>query len=164
MSVPLPAPLPDQPEATLEPRAYAAYQSDFDPALPCPGFQSGVVRVERTPHKANPTREHTYWHIVTEGYPEDKRTAPIIERLTRIPWVRPVVTGWTQLKIWWEIRESSTHWNIWHPGYRYVVIVKELSRGDYLLKTGYPTGPDAFKWHKKFAEAKKTGRTLSSAP
>jgi len=156
--------VPEQPAATLEPRSYAAYLTDFGPAATRTGFQSGSVGVDRRPHKANVTREHTYWHTVTEGHPEETRTTPIVERLTHVPWVRPVIAGWSQLKVWWEIRESSTHWNIWHPGYRYVVIVKELARGDYLVKTGYPTGPDAFKWHKKFAEAKKTGRTLSSAP
>jgi hypothetical protein len=78
--------------------------------------------------------------------------------------MRPVIGGWAEMRVWWEYREYSTHWNIWHRNWRYVVIVKELAGGDYLLKTAYPTGYDLVKWHKKFFEAKKTGRALSDAP
>ena len=120
--------------------------------------------VSRRPHIANPTREHTYWHIVTSGFPENIRTLPETRRLRRIPWVRPIVAGWTGSKIWWEYRESSVHWNIWHTGQRHVIIVKELADGHYLLKTGYPTDLDVTVWHRRYEEAKKTGRILSNAP
>jgi hypothetical protein len=120
--------------------------------------------VESRPHVANASREHTYWHAVTQGQPETARTNPASERLTHVPWIRPVIADWAGLKVWWEFRESSRHWNIWHSGVRYVVIVKALAGEGYLLKTAYPTGPMAAKWHKKFAEAKKARRALSNAP
>jgi hypothetical protein len=162
MSCPLPAKLNAAPVAILEPQAYVVYQADFRTARPAPAFRTGAVKVVSAPHIANANREHSYWHAVTEGNPEATRTMAISERLERVPWMRPILDGWPTCKVWWESRESSQHWNIWHANARYVVIVKELSNG-YLLKTAYPTGPDAAKWHRRFADAKKTGRALASA-
>lgn len=164
MSVVLPPSLIEAPLGTLEARAYAAYQQDFGPASPDTLFQTAKVLVERTLHKANAAREYTYWHSVTEGVPEESRVDPVRERLVRVPWMKPVIGGWLEMRVWWEYRDSSTHWNIWHRNSRYVVIVKELAGGDYLLKTAYPTGFDVQKWQKKFFEAKKTGRALSDTP
>ena len=164
MSITLPAPLAKTPPETLEPRAYTAYQLDFGSTSPTTIFQSAVIMVDRRPHVANAAREHTYWHVITQGQPETARTNPTAERLIRVPWIRPVIAGWAELKVWWELRESSRHWNIWHSGVRYVVIVKALAQGGYLLKTAYPTGPYAAKWHRRFAEAQKTRRALADAP
>gem|GEM_PF-2672713 len=68
------------------------------------------------------------------------------------------------MKVWWEYRESSRHWNIWHNHAHYVVIVKALAGSNYLLKTAYPMGYDLPKWQRRFFEAKKAGRALSNAP
>lgn len=164
MSLVMPAALTVAPESTLEDRAHSAYQADFGPNCPLVRFQAGDVKVSRRPHLANPAREHTYWHTVTFGFPEATRTTPDQVRLTRVPWLRPIIAGWAGSKIWWEPRESSIHWNIWHTGRRHVIIVKELADGHYLLKTGYPTDFDVTVWHRRYAEAKKTRRTLSDAP
>lgn len=164
MSVVLPPSLIEAPSDTLETRAYAVYQQDFGITSPETFFQSAKVIVKRNPHAAKADREHTYWHAVTKGEPEESRVNPVVERLVRIPWMRPVIGGWAEMRVWWEYRDSSTHWNIWHRNSRYVVIVKALAGGDYLLKTAYPTGFDLPKWQKRFHEAKKTGRALSDAP
>ena len=164
MSVVLPPSLVEAPPETLETRAYGVYQQDFGPAAQEALFQEAKVIVERTPHRANADREHTYWHAVTEGLPEESRVNPVVERLVRIPWMRPVICGWAEMRVWWEYRDYSTHWNIWHRNSRYVVIVKELACGDYLLKTAYPTGLDLLKWQKRYFEAKKTGRALADTP
>jgi len=164
MSVPLPPSLATTPDHTLEPRAYAVYQQDFGQASPIIMFQSARVSVDRSPHIAKGDREHTYWHAMTHGQPEKSRVNPLVERLVRIPWMKPVIEGWSEMRVWWEYREYSIHWNIWHRNSRYVVIVKELAGGAYLLKTAYMTGFDLAKWQKKFFEAKKTGRALSDTP
>ncbi len=120
MSVPIPPALSAAPEDTLEDRAHTAYQADFGPACTLAPFQSGNVKVLRHPHIAHPTREHTYWHTVTFGFPEAARKTPDERRLRRVPWIRPIVEGWAGSRVWWEDRESSVHWNIWHTGQRHV--------------------------------------------
>jgi hypothetical protein len=164
MSLPMPPALPQEPEATLEDRAHTAYQSDFGLGCPFVQFQVGDVTVERQPHIAKPTREYTYWHTVTSGTPESTRTRAETRRMRRIPWVKPIIDDWARSKVWWEYRESSVHWNIWHTGQRHVVIVKALSNGKFLLKTSYPTDFDITPWHKRYHEAKKAGRALADAP
>ncbi len=164
MSVTLPPLLVETPSDTLEERAYVVYQQDFGLTSPDTLFQTAKVIVERLSHKAKADREHTYWHVVTTGKPEEIRVLPVVERLRRVPWIKPVISGWAEMRVWWEYRDSSKHWNIWHRNFRYVVIVKELAGGDYLLKTAYPTGFDLPKWQKKFFEAKKTGRALTDTP
>ena len=164
MNVVLPPLLTEKPPETLEERAYAAYQGDFGPTSPKTIFQAATVIVWRHAHEARADREHTYWHAVTKGELEPERVEPKVERLVRVPWMRPVIGGWATMKVWWEYRECSTHWNIWHRGAHYVVIVKALAGGDYLLKTAYPMGFDLPKWQRRYAEAQKTGRALSNAP
>ena len=160
----MPDALPLEPQATLEERAHTAYQSDFGPGCPPPEFQTRHVTVDRSPHIANAKREHTYWHTVTSGTPESTRIRPEERRMRRIPWVKLILVGWAGSKVWWEHRESSVHWNIWHTGQRHVVIVKALAGGAYLLKTSYPTDFDVTTWHTRYQEAKKAGRTLADAP
>lgn len=164
MSVPIPPALSAAPEDTLEDRAHTTYQADFGSACTVVQFQTRDVIVDRSPHIANPAREHSYWHTVTSGTPEITRTKPEARRLRRMPWVKPIIACWAGSKVWWEYRESSIHWNIWHTGQRHVVIVKQLAGGLYLLKTGYPTDFDVTVWHRRYQEAKKTGRTLADAP
>jgi len=164
MSIILPPSLVEAPLDSLEERAYVVYQQDFGTTAPETLFQAAKVLVYRYPHKARSDREYTYWHAVTKGKDESKRVAPTPERIVRVPWIRPVISGWAEMRVWWEYRDSSKHWNIWHRNSRYVVIVKALAGGDYLLKTAYPTGFDLPKWQKKFFEAKKTGRALTDTP
>lgn len=164
MTAAMPPPLAEEPKATLEERAHTAYQADFGPACPLAPFRSREVRVARDPHIANPSREHTYWHTITSGFPESTRLKPETRRMRRVTWVKPIIVGWAGSKVWWEYRESSVHWNIWHTGQRHVVIVKELAGGAYLLKTSYPTDFDVTTWQRRYHEAKKTGRALADAP
>lgn len=160
MSLPawLPAALTAPDMAKLEPLAWAAYQTSFKAGQMMPKFKVAVVSVEREPHVARADREHTYWHAITEGSPEATRKNPVKERLERVPWLRPFIENWSQCRVWWEYRESSKHWNVWHPSAGHVVIIKETTTG-FLLKTGYPSdAADMTRWLKRHEDAKKTGR------
>lgn len=160
MSLPtwLPASLTEPDLVKLESLAWAAYQTSFKAGQMMPKFKVSVVSVEREPHVANPKRERTYWHAVTKGAPEETRTNPVKERLERVPWLRPFIEHWQDCRVWWEFRESSKHWNVWHSSVGHVVIIKETSTG-YLLKTGYPSdAADMTRWLKRYYDAKKAGR------
>lgn len=159
---PLPPQLSRAPENTLETRAYDTYRADFCRSAPDLKFQGQNVHVNRMPHPANPYREHSYWHSVTFGQPENERTQPDIRRLMRVPWIHPIIADWKNLKVWREFEKHGggrNHWAIWHNKQRYVVIVKEL-KDTYLFVTSYPTDGDLARWHRRFADAKKTGRAL----
>lgn len=154
----LPAPLTETDLIRLELLAWAAYNHSFKPGQQMPRFKVGFVSVEREPHVARPDREHSYWHVVTQGKPESARTFSVKERMERIPWLRPFIENWGECKVWWEWRDDSKHWNLWHASAGHVVIVKETNTG-YLLKTAYPVELSKLhSWIRKFAEAKKTGR------
>lgn len=164
MSVALPPELLAAPFTVLEPQAHGIYQADFGCNAAAPRFGNANVIVNRKPHFGNPQREHTYWHLVTEGENEATRT-PEAKRMRRLPWVRPILVGYTGLKVWSEMRGAHKHWNIWHTNCRHVVIIKELARGDYLLVTSYPTdGGSVVLWHRRFNEAKKMGHALEDMP
>ncbi|MCX6877076.1 MAG: hypothetical protein NTW21_25190 [Verrucomicrobia bacterium] len=157
MSLPawLPAALTEPDLVKLEPLAWAAYQTSFKAGQLMPKFKIGAVSVERVPHVANPNREHTYWHAVTEGSPEHTRIKAIKERLERVPWLRPFIENWAQCLVWWEERYGSKHWNLWHQAAGHVVIVKETRTG-YFLKTGYPVRVhDVASWVRRHETAKK---------
>lgn len=121
----------------LEAAAWAVFQRDF---AQWPQFRGESVTVSRTPHKARTDREHTYWHIVTEGEPEETRLTPIEDRLERVPWTRPLIENeacpLSSIKIWSNQRGGSTHVCIWFDRMNWLVVLKQLSR-NYLLKTTY---------------------------
>jgi hypothetical protein len=87
--------------AAVEPLAWTVFQKDFGRAAAPVPFQDATLEFNRYPHPANPAREHTYWHMVTEGQPEEARTTPELDRLERVPWARPVLehTG-NEVKRW----------------------------------------------------------------
>lgn len=148
-------------DAALEAAAWAAFQQDF--AI-TPGFRGEDVIVDRTPHKARPDREHTYWHAVTEGEPEETRTAPETERLERVPWTRPVIENeacpQSSIKVWSNRRGSSTHICIWFNRINYLIVLKRL-RTNYLLKTTYsPQSRRVRQLHREYAAWKKNGARL----
>ena len=146
----------------LEPQAYCAYQVDFGIARPAVPFRGAAITVNRKPHPANAQREHTYWHMVTEGEPEITRTTPILDRLERIPWARPVLehVGASGVKAWENVRGSDRHFCVWHDRVNYLVVVKQTV-DTFLLKTTYcPTPQRRMKLHTEYAEAKRRGRTF----
>ncbi len=144
---------------TLEIAAYALFRNDWATS---PSFRGADVRAHRSPHPANEDRWYTYWHAVTEGFPEDVRVTLIPERLERVPWCRPVVAneGDAVVKVWANFRGQSRHICIWFDRVNYIVILKQC-RDHYLLKTTYcPQSRRKQQLHREYAAWKKTGRAL----
>jgi len=145
--------------AVVEPNAYCSYQSDFGPARPPVTFRDSTIIVNRSPHPANRHREHTYWHMVTEGHPETVRTTPMLDRLQRVPWARPLLEhiGQPGVKAWANVRGPDRHFCVWHDRINYIVVVKQTANA-FLLKTTYqPTSARCRKLHTEYAEAKRNG-------
>ena len=104
-------------------------------------------------------RPNTY--MVTEGQPEEARTAPELDRLDRVTWARPVLehTG-DEVKRWGNVRGSDRHFCIWHSRANYLIVVKQTVKA-YLLKTTYcPTPARQRQLHQEFAEAKRRNLTF----
>ena len=157
MSVPLPPPLPPNPETTLEERAHSVYQTDFGASVEPTQFMRSEIHVNRAPHPANTRREHTYWHMVTEGNPETQRVSPVKERLVKIPWVHPILkhADDPDIKVWFSPREANKHYCVWHSNANYLVILKQLRHG-WLLKTTYRPDPERVaKLHQEYARSKR---------
>jgi len=143
----------------LEAAAYAIFQTDWSDFA---SFRGDQVRVHRHAHRAKADRWHTYWHAVTEGFPEEVRTSPIPDRLERVPWCRPIVDneGDAAIKVWANVRGRDQHICIWFDRINYIVILKEC-RDHFLLKTTYcPESRRKKQLHREYAAWKKTGRAL----
>jgi hypothetical protein len=148
-------------EAALEAAAWAVFQKDF---ASVPSFRTERVNINRQPHPARADRQHSYWHAVTEGQPEETRTAPEPERLERMPWARPVIENeacpLSSIKVWSNTRQGNTHVCIWFDRINYLVVLKQLST-NYLLKTTYsPESRRKQQLHKEYAAWKKSGARL----
>ena len=148
-------------EASLEAAAWAIFQQAFASA---PTFRTERVNINRQPHPARADRNHSYWHAVTEGQPEESRTAPETDRLERIPWCRPVIENeacqQSSIKVWSNRRNGNTHVCVWFDQINYLVVLKQLS-ANYLLKTTYsPESRRKQQLHKEYAAWKKSGARL----
>ena len=143
----------------LEIASYALFKNDWSDFA---AFRGDEVRVHRRPHKANAARWHTYWHAVTEGFPEEIRKNPMTARLERIPWCRPIIVNENDavVKVWSNFRKGSKHICIWFDRLNYIVILKQC-QNHYLLKTTYcPESRRQKQFHREYAAWKKTGRAL----
>jgi hypothetical protein len=143
-------------KVALEAAAWTVFQNDF---RIFPQFRGEAVRVSRVPHKARNDREHTYWHVVTEGEPEEARKTPMPDRLERVPWIKPLIENeacpLSDIKVWSNQRGGSTHICIWFDRLNYLVVLKQLSK-NYLLKTAYmPESRRRQQLHKEYAAWKK---------
>ncbi len=145
----------------LEQAAWTVYQKDF--ATP-PKFRSENVGIVSRPHKARPDRGHTYWHMITEGEPEETRTHPMVDRLERLPWTRPVIENEgdtaAAIKVWANERHGNTHVCIWFDQQNYIVVLKQCA-SHYLLRTTYcPESKRRLQLHREYAAWKKSGARL----
>ena len=147
----------------VEPQSLTRYQTDFPAGGTLPSVRGKPVMVRRGPHPANPAREYTYWHMVTEGEDEDeqKRT-PDLARMMRMPWAKPLLVNHSHVTVkrWWNERKGRRHYCIWHPPVNYLVVIKERYEGLFLVTTYCPIPQRVFVFHKEWAIAKKAGRTF----
>ncbi len=145
----------------VEPQSLAQYQTDFSVGGTLPPVKGEPVQVRRDPHPANAAREYTYWHMVTDGAEELKRT-PDIARMLRMPWARPLLANHSHqtVKRWWNVRAGLRHICLWHPPVNYVVVIKERHEGLFLITTYCPIPKRSLEFHKEWAAAKKAGRTF----
>lgn len=147
--------------AALEAAAWAVFQRDF---ARWPQFRGEFVTVWRTPHKARADRGHTYWHVVTEGEPEESRHTPMPDRLERMPWTRPLIENeacpLSAIKVWSNRRGGSTHVCVWFDRMNWLVVLKQLA-SNYLLKTTYcPESRRRQQLHREYAAWKRSGARL----
>jgi len=147
--------------ADLELAAWAVYRKDF---ATVPRFRTENVGVVRRAHKVRADREHTYWHMITEGEPEESRTTPMPDRLERLPWTRPIIENEgdaaASVKVWANERHGNTHVCIWFDRQNYIVVLKQCT-GHYLLKTAYcPEPKRQQQLHREYAAWKKSGARL----
>lgn len=164
MSVPawLPAMLVVPAGGNLEAAAWTNFQTDFAPASPPVPFRTGTVELETQPHPGNAARPYTYWHLVTEGSPETARTAPIAERLERIPWLRPLLVNHAggEVRCWWKKQFGRNYFCLWCVAVNYLVVLKD-DGARHLLTTAYPLyAVNVTKKIKEWSDAQKAGRTF----
>ena len=145
----------------VEPLSLVVYQTDFPVGGALPPVRGEAVQVRRDPHPANPSREYTYWHMVTEGVEEVART-PDLVRLCMLPRARPLLANHTHatVKRWWNVRAGFRHICLWHPPVNYVLVIKERYQGLFLVTTYCPEPRRKLDFHKEWATAKKAGRTF----
>jgi hypothetical protein len=148
----------------VEPQSLAVYQTDFPVGGKLPAVKGESVRVRRSPHPANPAREYTYWHMVTEGRdgPDETKRTPDLVRMCAIPRARTLLDNHTHatVKRWWNVRGGFNHICIWHPPVNYVIVIKERYEGFFLVTSYCPEPRRKLDFHKEWATAKKAGRTF----
>ena len=174
MSVPLPPPsIPFPPmldasagfDAT-EPTAWSVYQDDFPKNAPLPVIEGEAIRVRRSFHPGNTTREHTYWHMVTCGGKRDDNDEasrkPDIERLVRIPWALPLLTAYRHpsVKRWREARHGRWSLHVWHTRANYLLVLREQNNGLFLITSFCPAPKNITKYHTRWSAAKKARHTF----
>lgn len=147
--------------SVVEPQSLAVYQRDFPASGVLPVVMGASVLVRRSPHPANSAREYTYWHMVTEGPDEFKRTLDLA-RLCAIPRAKTLLDNHTHdsVKRWWNVRGGLKHLCIWHPPVNYVLVLKERREGHYLVTSYCPEPTRKLDFHKEWATAKKAGHTF----
>jgi hypothetical protein len=146
---------------SLELAAYAIFQKDWATR---PIFRGDQVRVHFHPHRANVNRWNSYWHCVTEGEPEETRTKPIVERLERIPWSRPLIENESdvaaRIKVWANTRGRDQHVCIWLEPENYLIVLK-IAYDHFLLRTTYcPESRRRVQLQRDYTAWKKTGRAF----
>lgn len=150
---------------TVEPLSFSCYQVDFPVGHDLPLFEGEPIKVRRGPHPANPAREFTYWHMVTEGKrgEEDERNrTPDLARMLRLPWAKPLLVNHKHVTVkrWWNVRKGQRHYCLWHQKVNYVLIIKERYEGLFLVTTYCPVPSRVLEFHSEWAEAKRAGRTF----
>lgn len=149
----------------VEPQSLARYQQDFPADQDLPTFEGELIKVRRHPHPANPIREYTYWHMVTEGKRDEEdegNRTPDLARMLRMPWARPLLISHKHVTVkrWWNERKGLRHYCLWHQKVNYLLIIKERHEGLFLVTTYCPAPKRVLDFHSEWARAKKAGRTF----
>ena len=148
-------------EAILEVTAYGIFQTDW---VTRAVFHGDEVRVHRHPHRANANRWQTYWHCVTEGEPEEVRKRPMVDRLERIPWSRPVIDNESDqaagIKVWANSRGRDQHVCVWFEPENYLVVLKIAYDHFVLITTYCPESRRRVQLQRDYSTWKKTGRAF----
>ena len=80
-----------------------------------------------------------FWHAITEGEIEDKRTADL-RRCERIRWINWIITNSStcanEISSWENKRKKNNHVVLFHEKESYVVILAKRT-GYYLFRTAY---------------------------
>jgi hypothetical protein len=83
-------------------------------------------------------KHFTFWHLITEGELEEKRT-PDFRRCERLSWIQWVLNNYAShsgISVWQERRKGSKDHVLWYEAGQYVVVLSKRSTY-FLLKTAY---------------------------
>jgi hypothetical protein len=112
---------------------YRHFKEDFVESRP--RFKGQELRLKR--HPLSQGKEATFWHLISEGTEEDKRT-PDIRRCERIRWPRPIIEHNEDrvVKVWKNRRRGETRICLWLEKKDYLVVLADR-KGYLLLWTAY---------------------------
>lgn len=126
-------------------------------SLPALTFQGLPIRIKR--HPEYQSKHFAFWHLITEGNLEDKRT-PDFRRCERLAWISWVISNADRHPDinWWENeRKSQKHIVLWLEKENYAVILARRN-GYLLLKSHYPVElhrAETFRKERAAATVKK---------
>jgi hypothetical protein len=112
-------------------RAYAVFVRDFGDEKTRPTFRGR--RLGHKFHKPFDGKSATFWHMVTDGDIEEKRT-PVRERLERVGWPRALILNVdndARVRCWCAVKKGEQRWHLALTDYSYLVVLAD--RGEYLL-------------------------------
>jgi hypothetical protein len=113
-------------------RVYAVFARDFNDTATRPTFQGRRLGLKLPPTFQG--KSATFWHFVTEGKDEEKRT-PDRARCERIAWPKAMIAAAATMDgrvfSWLNRRPNGDRWLISLPDFSYIVVLAD--RGEYLL-------------------------------
>lgn len=112
------------------------------------------LRVGLKKHPKFKDKEATFWHFITEGEDEQKRT-PDLRRCERIRWPKPIMENFKDEKIrfWENTRNGKCNICLCYGDWEYLMILRK-GNGYILPWTAYYpyTEHTKLKWKKEYEE------------